>query len=43
MKHRLLFASIRSYLDPSSGAALATREVLQLMAARGWGCRALSG
>jgi glycosyltransferase involved in cell wall biosynthesis len=42
MNHRLLFASIHSYLDPSSGAALATREVLELMAARGWDCRALT-
>ena len=30
------------YLDPSSGAALATRELLELMAARGWDCRALT-
>jgi glycosyltransferase involved in cell wall biosynthesis len=42
MKKRLLFASIHSYLDPSSGAALATHEVLQLMAERGWDCRALT-
>jgi hypothetical protein len=40
--HRLLFASIHSYLDPSSGAALATRELLELLAARGWDCRALA-
>jgi hypothetical protein len=40
-KH-LLFASIHSYLDPSSGAALATREVLEMMVARGWDCRALT-
>jgi glycosyltransferase involved in cell wall biosynthesis len=39
---RLLFASIHSYIDPSSGAALATRDLLELMAARGWDCRALS-
>ena len=39
---RLLFASIHSYLDPSSGAALATRELLELLAARGWDCRALA-
>ena len=39
---RLLFASIHGYLDPSSGAALATRELLELLAARGWDCRALS-
>src|SRR5271170_4348379 len=41
-KQRLLFASIHSYLDPSSGAALATRELLELLAARGWDCRALT-
>ena len=39
---RLLFASIHSYLDPSSGAALATRELLELAGARGWDCRALT-
>ncbi len=39
---RLLFASIHSYLDPSSGAAMASREVLELLAARGWDCRALT-
>jgi hypothetical protein len=37
---RLLFASIHSYLDPSSGAALATRDLLELRAARGWNGRA---
>ena len=37
---RLLFASIHCYLDPSSGAALTTREVLESLAARGWDCRA---
>src|SRR5271165_4053444 len=42
LNKRLLFASIHSYLDPSSGAALATRELLELLAARGWDCRALS-
>jgi glycosyltransferase involved in cell wall biosynthesis len=42
MAHRLLFASIHSYLDPSSGAALATRELLELLAGRGWDCRALT-
>jgi hypothetical protein len=39
---RLLFASTHGYLDPSSGAALATREILELMAARGADCRVLS-
>ena len=42
MAHRLLFASTHSYLDPSSGAALATRELLELLAARGWDCRAFT-
>jgi glycosyltransferase involved in cell wall biosynthesis len=40
-QNRLLFASIHSYVDPSSGAALATRELLELLAARGWDCRVL--
>jgi hypothetical protein len=39
---RLLFASISSYLDPSSGAALATRELLELLGARRWDLQALS-
>ena len=42
MSHRLLFASVHSYLDPSSGAALATRELLELLAGRGWDCRGLT-
>jgi hypothetical protein len=36
---RLLFASIHCYVDPSSGAALCTRE---LLAARGMDCRVLT-
>src|SRR5437588_7312929 len=39
---RLLFASCHSYLDPSSGAALATRDILELLAARGVDCRVFS-
>jgi hypothetical protein len=39
---RLLFASIHSYLDPSNGAALATREMLELLGERGMDCRVLS-
>jgi glycosyltransferase involved in cell wall biosynthesis len=39
---RFLFASVHSYIDPSSGAALATRDLLELLAARSWDCRALS-
>jgi glycosyltransferase involved in cell wall biosynthesis len=37
-----LFASVHSYVDPSSGAALATRDLLELMASHGWECRALT-
>jgi glycosyltransferase involved in cell wall biosynthesis len=40
--HRLLFASIHSYLDPSSGAALCTRELLEILATREWDCRAFT-
>ena len=40
--HALLFASIHSDLDPSGGAALSTRELLELLAARGADCRALT-
>lgn len=40
---RLLFASTHCLLDPSSGAALATRDLLELLAARGVDCRAVCG
>jgi hypothetical protein len=39
---RLLFSSIHCYLDPSSGAALCTRELLELLAGRGMDCRVLT-
>jgi len=39
---RLLFSSIHCYLDPCSGAALCTRELLELLAARGMDCRVLT-
>lgn len=39
---RLLFASMHGYLDPSNGAAVATRYLLELLAARGHDCRVLS-
>ena len=39
---RLLFASIHCFLDPASGAAICSREVLELLASRGWDCRALT-
>ena len=38
---RLLFASVHGYADPSSGEALATRDLLELLAARGVDCRVL--
>lgn len=40
---RLLFCSYHCYWDPSSGAALCTRELLELLAERGWSCRAFCG
>ncbi len=40
--NRLLFASIHSYLDPSSGEAMASRELLELLTVRGWDCRVLA-
>jgi len=42
-KRRLLFCSYHCYVDPSSGAALATRDLLELLAARGWTCGVFSG
>ncbi len=39
---RILFSSIHCYLDPSSGAALCTRELLELLAVRGADCRVLT-
>ena len=38
---RILFLSCHSYLDPSSGAACSTRELLELLAAAGSDCRVL--
>lgn len=35
-KPRILFCSYHAYPDPSSGAALATRDLLELLVARGW-------
>jgi glycosyltransferase involved in cell wall biosynthesis len=40
---RLLFCSWHCLVDPSSGAALATRDLLALLAARGWPCAAFCG
>jgi glycosyltransferase involved in cell wall biosynthesis len=38
-----LFCSWHGLVDPSSGAALATRDLLELLAARGWPCAAFCG
>ena len=38
----LLCSSIHCYLDPSSGAALCTRKLLELLAERGMDCRVLT-
>ena len=40
---RLLFASYHGYVDPSSGAAIATRDLLELLVARAWDARVLCG
>lgn len=40
---RMLFCSYHSVFDPSSGAALATRDLLELLAGRGWCCEAFCG
>ena len=40
---RLLFCSYHCYWDQSSGAALCTRELLELLAQRGWSCRVWCG
>lgn len=40
---RLLFASWHAYLDHSSGAALATRDLFEDLAAHGWDCRVVCG
>lgn len=40
---RLLFASYHCYIDPASGAAIATRDLLEMMAGRGWACRLVCG
>jgi glycosyltransferase involved in cell wall biosynthesis len=39
----LLFCSYHAYWDPSSGAAASTRDLLEMLAARGWSCGVLSG
>jgi len=42
-ERKLLFGSYHCYVDPSSGAAQSARDLLPLLAARGWDCRVLSG
>jgi glycosyltransferase involved in cell wall biosynthesis len=39
----LLFCSYHCYLDHASGAAVATRDLLELLQGRGWACAVLSG
>jgi hypothetical protein len=39
----LLFGSYHRALDPFSGAALSVRDLLPLLAGRGWQCRAFCG
>lgn len=39
---RILFASVHGYIDPSSGAALSARHLLELLVRRGHDCRVLS-
>jgi glycosyltransferase involved in cell wall biosynthesis len=39
---KILFASTHGYIDPSSGAAICTRDILELLAAAGHDCRVLS-
>jgi glycosyltransferase involved in cell wall biosynthesis len=42
-KPRLLFCSPHCYVDSASGAAQCTRDLLTLLAQRGWTCGVLSG
>ena len=42
-KPRVLFCSYHSYIDPGSGAALSTRDLLEWLARHGWHCRVFSG
>lgn len=43
MSRRILFASHHCYLDDSNGAAVASREMMQAFARRGFGVEVLSG
>jgi hypothetical protein len=42
-RRRLLFASCHSHIDPSSGAAVSVRVLLQQLAASGWQIRTFCG
>jgi hypothetical protein len=39
---RFLFSSIHCYLDPSSGDAICTRELHEMLASRGVDCQLLT-
>ena len=41
-KLKILFASTHGYVDPSNGAAIGTRDILELLCAAGHDCRVLS-
>ncbi|MCZ2343216.1 MAG: FkbM family methyltransferase [Bacteroidales bacterium] len=40
---RVLFASYHCYSDPTSGAAICTRDLFSALAQRGWRCGAVTG
>jgi len=40
---RVLFASYHCYHDPTSGAAVCTRDLFAVLSARGWACSAFTG
>lgn len=40
---RVLFASYHCHYDPASGAALCTRDLFDLLTARGWACAVVTG
>lgn len=42
-RRKIHFCSPHCYVDPVSGAALATRDLLEALAARGWDCRVVCG
>jgi len=40
---RILFCSYHCYFDPSSGAAISVRDLLELLVSRGWPCAVFCG